>query len=65
MINSQNLVKYMIMFVVVSTAALLIPSCGVIRLHAGYIGLIASSTFALLDVCYPKIALEKPTETYG
>ena len=65
MLNTQNLVKYAIMLVVVTVAARIIPSCGVLQSHAIYVGLVASSTFALLDVCYPKIVVKREHDTYA
>jgi len=59
MINSTNLIKYFIMFIVVSTATKVIPTCGVLKEHALYVGLIASSTFALIDICSPNVIVEK------
>lgn len=56
-INKTNLIKYSIMFLVVTVASKIIPSCGVIQKHAIYIGLIASSTFALIDICFPNYIL--------
>jgi hypothetical protein len=59
MINTTNLIKYFIMFIVVSTATKVIPTCGVLKEHALYVGLIASSTFALIDICSPHVIVEK------
>jgi len=47
------------MFIVVSTATKVIPTCGVLKEHALYVGLIASSTFALIDICSPHVIIEK------
>jgi len=55
--NKTNLIKYTIMFLVVTCATKIIPSCGVLQQHAIYVGLIASSTFALIDICYPNYIL--------
>ena len=52
-LNQNNLIKYCIMFLVVTTATKIIPTCGVLQQHAIYVGLIAASTFALIDMCYP------------
>lgn len=52
-IKINNLVKYFIMFFVVSMAALTIPSCGVLKKHAYQVGLMASTTFVIIDVCFP------------
>ena len=56
-LNQSNLIKYVIMFLVVTTATKIIPTCGVLQEHAIYVGLIASSTFALIDICYPNYIL--------
>ena len=52
-LNQTNLIKYVIMFVVVTVSTGVIPTCGVLQQHAVYVGLIAASTFALIDTCYP------------
>ena len=52
-LNRENIIKYLIMFAVVSYSTKIIPTCGVLQEHAMYVGLIASSTFALIDICYP------------
>ena len=65
MFNTQNLVKYAIMLVIVTVAARLIPSCGVLQSHAIYVGLVASSTYALIDVCYPNIVVKREHDTYS
>jgi len=52
-IQTKNLVKYFIMFFVVSMSALTIPSCGVLRKHAYQVGLMAATTFVIIDVCFP------------
>ena len=59
MFNQTNLLKYVIMFLVVTTATKVIPTCGVLRKQAVYVGLVASSTFALIDVCYPRIVVKE------
>ena len=51
--NSQNIIRYLVMFVVVTISTKIIPTCGVLQNHAIYVGLIASTTMALLDMCYP------------
>ena len=58
-LNQKNLIKYLIMFLVVTTATKVIPTCGVLQEHAVYVGLIAGSTFALIDICSPNIILQK------
>lgn len=52
-LNRENIIKYLIMFAVVSYSTKIIPTCGVLQEHAMYVGLIAASTFALIDICYP------------
>lgn len=54
MIDINKLVKYMIMFIVVTLSTYTIPTCGVLQQHAVYVGLIASTTFAMIDKCYPQ-----------
>ena len=51
--NQENIIKYFIMFSVLATSTFIIPTCGVLQKHAIYVGLIASTTFALIDMCYP------------
>ena len=51
--------KYLIMFLVTSIATKIIPTCGVLKEHAIYVGLISASTFALIDICSPTIIVEK------
>ena len=53
MIQVNNLIKYLILFIVTSTATKVIPTCGVLKEHAIYVGLISASTFALIDICSP------------
>ena len=57
-LNTTNLVKYFVMFMVVYFATKVIPTCGVLQQHAVYVGLIASTTFALLDTCSPSIVVK-------
>lgn len=52
-INQENLIKYLIMLAVVSISTLIIPTCGVLKQHAIFVGLISSTTYAILDMCYP------------
>ena len=58
MFDIKNLIKYFIMFLVTSTAAMIIPTCGVLKQHAVYVGLISASTFALIDICSPQIIVK-------
>ena len=59
MFDLKNLIKYFIMFLVTSTATMIIPTCGVLKVHAIYVGLISASTFALIDICSPQIIVER------
>ena len=59
MFDLKNLIKYLIMFLVTSTATMIIPTCGVLKQHAVYVGLISASTFALIDICSPQIIVQK------
>jgi hypothetical protein len=52
-LNYQNIIRYITLFVVVTLSTKIIPTCGVLQNHAIYVGLIASTTMALLDMCYP------------
>ena len=52
-LNQQNIIRYVVMFLVVTVSTRVIPTCGVLQNHAVYVGLIAASTLALLDMCYP------------
>ena len=52
-LNLQNIIRYLVMFVVVTISTKIIPTCGVLQNHAIYVGLISSTTMALLDMCYP------------
>jgi len=52
-LNTQNIIRYFVMFVVVTVSTKIIPTCGVLQNHAVYVGLISATTLALLDMCYP------------
>jgi exosortase/archaeosortase len=52
-LNSQNIIRYLLMFIVVTVSTKIIPTCGVLQNHAIYVGLISATTLALLDMCYP------------
>tara|TARA_B100000035_G_C20978494_1_gene544311 strand:+ start:646 stop:882 length:237 start_codon:yes stop_codon:yes gene_type:complete len=52
-LNKDNLLKYLVLFSVVSMATLIIPTCGVLKSHAIAVGLVAASTFAIIDMVYP------------
>ena len=51
--NKENLLKYLIMFVVVTVATLVIPTCGVLKSQAVMVGVLAATTFAVIDMNYP------------
>lgn len=57
--NLQNIIRYTVMFIVVTASTKVIPTCGVLKEHAIYVGLIGSSTLALLDMCYPNYIIDK------
>lgn len=52
-IQTKNLIKYFVMFFVVSMSTLTIPTCGVLKKHAYQVGLLAATTFVIIDVCFP------------
>jgi hypothetical protein len=54
MINAKRLLKYLIMLVVVTLSTFYIPNCSIINEHAVYVGLLAATTFAILDNCMPE-----------
>ena len=58
-LNQENLIKYVIMLVVITISTLIIPTCGVLKEHAIYVGLLSASTFALIDICSPNIIVQK------
>lgn len=55
MLIVNNLIKYVIMFLVVFMSTFYIPNCSIMNEHAIYIGLLASTTFVLLDRCLPNL----------
>lgn len=57
-LNMKNLLKYLVMFSVTTLATRVIPTCGVLKQQAIYVGLVSASTFALIDICSPHIILE-------
>lgn len=59
MFDGKKLIKYLIMFLVTSIATKIIPTCGVLKEHAIYVGLLSASTFALIDICSPNIIVQK------
>ena len=64
-INQDNLIKYSIMFIVISISTLIIPTCGVLKQHAVFVGLIASTTYSLLDMCYPNYIIVDQHPTHS
>tara|TARA_B100000700_G_C14879310_1_gene777288 strand:+ start:244 stop:501 length:258 start_codon:yes stop_codon:yes gene_type:complete len=52
-LNKENLLKYVVLFAVVTLATLLIPTCGVLKSQAVSVGLVAATTFATIDMVYP------------
>lgn len=56
--NINNLVKYVILFCVVAGSTFYIPNCNIINEHAVYVGLLAATTFAILDRMFPDIINE-------
>ena len=56
-IKINNVVKYVILLMVVATSTFYIPNCSIINEHAFYIGLLAATTFALLDRYMPHIVV--------
>ncbi len=63
MINRQNLIKYMTLFFVVTISTYYIPNCSIMNEHAIYIGLLASTTFVLLDRYIPHIVMIENNKT--
>ena len=61
MINTNNFMKYLVLFLVTAVSTKVIPTCGVLKEHAVYVGLISASTFALIDICSPNVIVEKET----
>ena len=62
MIDKKRLFKYFIMLFVVAASTFYIPGCSIINSHAFYIGLLAASTFAILDQCFPNHIIINKTE---
>ena len=55
MINFNNMLKYIILFSVVAGSTFYIPNCSIINEHAVYVGLLAATTYDLLDRISPNI----------
>ena len=58
-LNLNNLIKYLIMFSIVTFSTFFIPNCSIMNQHAIYIGLLAGTTFVLLDKYYPSIVINQ------
>ena len=58
-LNQKNMVKYFILFSVVALSTFYIPNCSIINEHAVYVGLLASTTFALLDRYIPHTIIRR------
>ena len=60
MIHRKKLLKYIIMLFIVSLSTFYIPNCSIINEHAFYVGLLAATTFAILDNYIPNtVVIEK------
>tara|TARA_Y100000768_G_scaffold379772_1_gene355964 strand:+ start:328 stop:525 length:198 start_codon:yes stop_codon:yes gene_type:complete len=57
MLNTQNVLKYFLMVSIVSMSTFYIPNCSIMNEHALYIGLLAATTFVLLDRYMPHIVI--------
>jgi len=57
MIVRENLIKYIILFLVVTISTYYIPNCSIMNEHAIYIGLLAATTFVLLDRYLPHVVM--------
>ena len=58
-INLNNLIKYFIMFSIVTFSTFFIPNCSIMNQHAVYIGLLAGTTLILFDFYYPSVNINK------
>ena len=57
MFNTQNILKYFLMISVLTISTYYIPDCSIMNEHAVYIGLLATTTFILLDRYMPHIVI--------
>jgi len=57
MLNIRNIMKYFLMLLIVTSSTYYIPNCSIINEHAIYIGLLAATTFVLLDRYMPYIVI--------
>lgn len=62
MFNKENIIKYLILFTVVTLSTYMIPNCSIMNEHAMYIGLLASTTFVLLDRFIPHTIIVNENE---
>ena len=53
--NINNFMKYSILFIIVTFSTFFIPNCSIMNQHGVYIGLLAATTFVLLDKYYTKL----------
>mgnify|MGYP001324938345 CR=1 FL=1 len=58
-VHINNFMKYSILFIIVTFSTFFIPNCSIMNQHAVYIGLLAATTFVLLDKYYPSIVINK------
>ena len=57
MFNVQNVLKYFLLLSIVTISTYYIPNCSIMNEHAIYIGLLAATTFVLLDRYMPHIVI--------
>ena len=57
MFNVQNILKYTLLLSLVTISTYYIPNCTIMNEHALYIGLLAATTFVLLDRYMPHIVI--------
>ena len=57
MFNKQNVIKYLLMLIIVTSSTYYIPNCSIMNEHAIYIGLLAATTFVLLDKYIPYVVI--------
>ena len=53
LLNKEHLLKYILLFTVITLATLTIPTCGVLKSQAVAVGLLGASTFAIIDMVFP------------
>ena len=63
MLNAQNLLKYFLLMSIVTLSTYYIPNCSIMNEHAIYIGLLAATTFVLLDRYMPHIVIIERKES--